>query len=109
MRKENQAPNQEVCQMKVLITVGLVIVFVSVFFMLFIVDRVFVSSANCRFDIVSEKNVCIITDGSLVLTGMLFIGLFSLISIIVSYVLISVVTSKRSICFDSSLARRVVK
>jgi len=94
---------------KVLITTGMMIVFISVFFMLFIIDRVFISSANCTFDIVSEKNVCTITDTSFALTGMLLIGMFSLISIIVAYVLISTVTSKRSICFGSSAIRQVVK
>ncbi|MBM3304306.1 MAG: hypothetical protein FJY76_04345 [Candidatus Aenigmarchaeota archaeon] len=87
---------------KVLITTGLVIVFISVFFTLFLIDRIFISSADCRFDIVSEKNVCIITDSSLALTGILLIGLFSLITILVSYILISIVMSKRSICFGSA-------
>ncbi len=91
--------------MKVLIIVGLVIVFVSIFFTLFILDRM-LSATKCELDAVSGKTVCTLADSSLVLTGILLVGAFVLISIIVSYVLVSTVTAKSSICFGSAAARR---
>ncbi len=94
--------------MKVLITVGLIIVFVSVFFTLFILDRA-LSATKCEFDAVSGKTVCTLANSAVALTGILLVGLFVLISIIVSYVLISTVTSKSSICFGSAAARRGAK
>ena len=94
--------------MKVLITIGLVIVFVSAFFVLFIMDRVF-SATRCELDIISGKTVCILSDGNMAFIGILLVSFFVLISIVVSYVLVSTVTSKSSIRFGSAVARRGAK
>ena len=100
---------KEMKGMTVLIVTGLIIVFVAMFFTLFILDRIFATSTSCRFDIVSEKNICSITEGSAAFAGMLFSGLFVLISLVVAYVLLSTVTSKRSICFGSSVQNGFVQ
>ncbi len=94
--------------MKVLITIGLVIIFVSVFFALFILGRAF-SSTRCGLDIVSGRTVCTLSDTTTAFVSILLAGFFILISIMVSYVLVSTVTSKSSVCFGSAAVRRGVK
>lgn len=96
--------------MKVLIISGMIIVFISAFFVFFVADKVLSSYADCRQDIISGKTVCIVSETStLIVIGMLLAGGFAVVCLFVAYLLISTVTSKRSMCFSSTMQKRLTK
>ncbi len=102
-----QISSSGAAQMKVLIVMGMIIVFISAFFTFFILDKTFGSYADCRQDIISGKTVCIMSEINIwILAGMLIAGLFVVIGAIAAYLLLSAVTSRRSLCFSSAMQKR---
>jgi hypothetical protein len=91
--------------MRVLVFMGVIAVFISVFFALFIMSSTFGSSVSCQRD-AAGKNVCVINNADLIILGTLLSGVFVAISIAVAYLMLSVAMSKSSLSVGYNMSQK---